>query len=275
MHFFKKPFLLTFMVFGYAFLYLPILSLIAFSFNKAQSVTKWSEFSLRWYHELFSNKVILKATLLSLKIALMSATISVIIGTVAALVIVRFQSFKGRTFFNGLVTAPLVMPEVITGLALLLFFVVLQQTFGWPKVRGITTITLGHVTLTIAYVLVIVRARLLEFDRQLEEAALDLGARPTTVFFKITLPLIFPSIAAGWLLAFTLSLDDVVLASFLSGPGSTTLPMLIFSSVRTGVSPIINALATIIVTFVTLGIIIAGWFMQKSSRMKYLKEKAV
>ncbi|OJX12013.1 MAG: putrescine ABC transporter permease PotI [Caedibacter sp. 37-49] len=275
MIFSKKPFLLSLMVFGYAFLYLPILSLIIFSFNKAQSVTKWSEFSLRWYHELFLNKMILNATLLSLKIALMTATISVIIGTVAALVIVRFQSFKGRTFFNGLVTAPLVMPEVITGLALLLFFVVLQQTFGWPKVRGITTITLGHVTLTIAYVLVIVRARLLEFDRQLEEAALDLGARPVTVFFKITLPLILPSIAAGWLLAFTLSLDDVVLASFLSGPGSTTLPMLIFSSVRTGISPVINALATIIVTFVTIGIIIAGWFMHKGSPMKNRKEKVV
>lgn len=265
MPFFKRPFVVTFMAFGYAFLYLPILSLIVFSFNKAQSVTEWSGFSLKWYCELFSNKMMLTAALLSLKIALLTATISVIIGTVAALVMVRFQSFKGRTFFNGLVTAPLVMPEIITGLALLLFFVVLQQTIGWPRERGIVTITLGHVTLTIAYVLVIVRTRLLEFDRQLEEAALDLGARPITVFFKITLPLIFPSIAAGWLLAFTLSLDDVVLASFLSGPGSTTLPMLVFSSVRTGISPIINALATIIVSLVTIGIIIAGWVMHKSS----------
>lgn len=259
------------MAFGYAFLYIPILCLIVFSFNKSQSVTEWSGFSLRWYHDLFSNKMILKGALLSLKIALMTASISVIIGTVAALVIVRFESFKGKTFFHGLVTAPLVMPEVITGLALLLFFVVLKQTFGWPEKGGITTITLGHVTLTIAYVLVIVRARLLEFDRQLEEAALDLGARPTTVFFRITLPLIFPSIAAGWLLAFTLSLDDVVLASFLSGPGSTTLPMLVFSSVRTGVSPMINALATIIVTFVTIGIIITGWSMHKRTSIEHKK----
>ncbi|MBL9028876.1 MAG: ABC transporter permease subunit [Caedimonas sp.] len=258
--------LLSLMLFGYAFLYAPIITLIIFSFNKSQVITTWTGFSLRWYHELFSNKIMLNAAALSLKIAFMTANFAVIIGTIGALVIVRFKAFRGKTFLNGLVTAPLVMPEVMSGLAILLLFVVLQQNCGWPQERGMTTITLGHITIAVAYVLVIIRARLNEFDNQLEEAALDLGAKPVTIFFRITLPLIMPSILSGWLLAFTLSLDDVVIASFLSGPGSTTLPMVVFSSVRFGLSPQINALATIIVSIVATGVILAACINLKTSK---------
>jgi putrescine transport system permease protein len=263
----SNAFLLSLMVFGYAFLYMPIIILIAFSFNDSQVITTWTGFSLRWYYALLSNEIILNAAFLSLKIAFMAANFAVIIGTVGALVIVRFKGFRGKTFLNGLVTAPLVMPEVMSGLAILLLFVVLQQMVGWPKERGITTITLGHITIAVAYVLVIVRTRLSDFDNQLEEAALDLGARPLTVFFRITLPLIMPSLISGWLLAFTLSLDDVVIASFLSGPGATTLPMVVFSSVRFGLSPEINALATIIVSIVATGVIIAAWVNLKATRL--------
>ena len=257
-------FLFTLMFFGYAFLYAPIMTLIAFSFNKSQVITTWTGFSLRWYQELFSNEIMLKAALFSLKIAFMTANCAVIIGTVGALVIVRFKSFPGKEVLNGLVTAPLVMPEVMSGLALLLLFVVMQQNFGWPQERGIITITLGHITIAVAYVLVIIRARLSDFDHQLEEAALDLGAKPFTIFWKITFPLITPSLVSGWLLAFTLSLDDIVIASFLSGPGSTTLPMVIFSSVRFGLSPQINALATLIIALVSIGVILASWINLKT-----------
>lgn len=259
----KSRFLVTMMAFGYAFLYAPILLLIISSFNSSKIIGVWSGASLKWYKALLHNQMMLDAAWLSLKIAFMTANLAVLIGTIGALVIARFKSFKGKSVLNGLVTAPLVMPDVMTGLALLLMFVVMAQVFGWPKERGVTTITLGHATIAIAYVLVVVRARLAEFDDHLEEAALDLGARPMSVFFRITLPIIFPSIAAGWLLAFTLSLDDVVLAGFLSGPGSTTLPMLVFSSIRYGVSPEINALATIIVIIVSIGILIAGFLMNR------------
>jgi len=259
-------FLLNLMLLGYAFLYAPIITLIAFSFNQSQVITTWTGFSFRWYHELLSNKMILDAALLSLKIAFMTANFAVIIGTVGALVIVRFKTFRGKTLLNGLVTAPLVMPEIMSGLAILLLFVVLQQSVGWPQERGIATITFGHITIAVAYVLVIIRTRLSEFDYHLEEAALDLGAKPLTVFFRITLPLIMPSIISGWLLAFTLSLDDVVIASFLSGPGATTLPMVIFASVRFGLSPQINALATIIVSIVATGVILAAWINLKASK---------
>lgn len=265
-----SSFLLTLMIFGYAFLYIPILTLIAFSFNKSQIITTWTGFSLRWYQELLTNKTILNAAWLSFKIAFMTANIAVIIGTIGALVIVRFKKFRGKMLLNSLVTAPLVMPEVMSGLALLLLFVMTYQQFGWPSERGMMTITIGHITLAVAYVLVIIRTRLNEFDGQLEEVALDLGARPATVFFKITLPLILPSILSGWLLAFTLSLDDVVLASFLSGPGATTLPMLIFSSIRFGLSPQINALATIIISIVAFGVIFAGCInLKKTKIIKY------
>jgi len=258
------------MTFGYAFLYAPIFILVLFSFNDSKIVTTWSGFSLQWYGALFSNTKLLQAAWLSLKIAFTSASSAVLIGTIAALVIVRFKSFKGKSFFNGIVTAPLVMPDVMTGLALLLMFVILQQSFGWPAERGMTTITLGHITIAVAYVVIIVKARLSDFDTTLEEAALDLGAKPLKVFFSITLPLIMPAIAAGWLLAFTISLDDVVLASFLSGPGSTTLPMVIFSSVRFGISPQINALATIFVFIVAIGVIIAGIMSHKNLKGQHV-----
>lgn len=263
----RNPFLIIAMAIGYGFLYLPIVTLIVFSFNESSLVTIWSGFSTKWYQRLFTDEIMLNACWLSLKIAFMTANLAVVIGTSAAFVIVRYRAFKGRSFFNGLVTAPLVMPEVMTGLALLLLFVFLHQTTGWPTQRGMMTITLGHTTIAIAYVLVVVRTRLSDFDGELEEAALDLGARPITVFWRITMPIIFPGIASGWLLAFTLSLDDVVIASFLSGPGSTTLPMVIFSSVRFGLTPEINALATIIIGLVSIGVIMAGWAARRQTRI--------
>jgi putrescine transport system permease protein len=260
--------LVTFMIAAYAFLYAPILILILFSVNSSKLLTTWTGFSLRWYRDLLHNETILNAAWLSIKIAFMTATLSVFIGTAAAIVMVRLRQFKGRPFFNTIVTAPLVMPDVMTGLALLLLFVSLQQTIGWPAMRGPITITIGHTTLAIAYVILIVRARLMEFDQSLEEAALDLGARPLGVFFQVTLPIIFPAIASGWLLAFTLSFDDVILASFLSGPGSSTLPMVIFSSVRFGVSPVINALATIIIAFVSISVTISGASLYRRMKQK-------
>ncbi len=264
----NSRFLLTVLAFGYAFLYIPIISIIVFSFNESRLVTVWSGFSTKWYYELIHNESILKAAWVSLRIATMTATVSVIIGTLAAISIVRFRRFRGRTLFNGLVTAPLVMPDVITGLVLLLLFVSMERLLGWPHGRGIMTITLAHITLATAYVVIIVRERLMDLDTSLEEAALDLGAQPPVVFFRITLPLIAPSLVAGWLLAFTLSLDDVVIASFVSGAGSTTLPMVIFSSIRVGVNPQINALATIVVGIVTTGIILAGILMYRRDRLR-------
>lgn len=259
----------AYMIFVYAFMYLPICMLILFSFNESENLTQWSGFSTQWYEALFQNERLISATLLSLKIATATATIAVLVGTIASIVIVRYKTFKGRGFFNNLVTAPLVMPDVMTGLSLLLLFIFLQKTFGWPEERGFVTITIGHTTLAIAYVILIVRARLLEFDRSIEEAALDLGARPLQVFWSITLPLIFPAIASGWLLAFTLSFDDVILSSFLSGPGSSTLPMVVFSSIRFGVTPMINALATIIVSFVAVSVIISGVLVYRRKHLKY------
>ena len=261
-------FLLSWLLFGYAFLYVPILILIAFSFNKSRLVTIWDGFSLKWYQSLFHNDQLLKAAWVSLKVATLSATFALIFGTLAALVLVRFGRFKGRTFFSGLITAPLVMPEVITGLSLLVFFVSLKQMIGWPESRGILTITIAHTTLAMAYVTSIVQARLFGFDNTLIEAALDLGARPLKSFFVITLPLIAPALGAGWLLAFALSLDDLVIASFVSGPGSTTLPMVIFSSVKLGVTPQVNALATLIVIFVSIGVSLSGWLIFKKSKEK-------
>lgn len=246
------------LIFGYAFLYLPILTVIIFSFNESRLVTVWSRFSTKWYRTLLSNEGLIDAVFASFKIAAMTATIAVVLGTLAAVVMVRFSKFRGRTLFGGLISAPLVMPDVITGLAFLMMFVTLEQLIGWPAYRGVLTITIAHITLAMAYVSLVVQARLQDFDRSLEEAALDLGARPVKVFLVIVLPLILPSLMAGWLLAFALSLDDVVIASFLSGPGATTLPMLIFSSIRMGVSPEINALATIIVGIVAVGVTIAG-----------------
>ena len=261
-----SPWLIAALALGYLFLYGPILSLIVYSFNESRLVTVWGGFSTKWYGELAGNEKLLGAAWLSLKIAAASATGAMILGTLCAIVLVRFGRFRGRLLFSSMTTAPLVMPEVITGLSLLLLFVFLQQVTGWPDGRSALTIVIAHVTFATAYVVLVVQARLSQMDRSLEEAALDLGARPLKVFLTITLPLIAPSLIAGWLLAFTLSLDDLVLASFVSGPGSSTLPMVVFSSVRLGLSPEINALATILVVTVAVVVIIAAWMLARRER---------
>jgi putrescine transport system permease protein len=253
---------------GFAFLYIPVALLIIYSFNSSRLVTVWGGFSTKWYGELLRNEQILNAAWLSLKVAALSASLAVALGTLAGLVLARFGPFKGRTLLSGLTTAPLVMPEVITGLSLLLLFVTMEQIIGWPAGRGMTTIVISHITLTMAYVTVIVQSRLAQMDDSLEEAAMDLGARPFKVFFLITLPIIAPALMSGWLLAFTLSLDDLVITSFVAGPGSSTLPMVIFSKVRLGVSPDINALATILVAVVAVGVIIAGYTMSRQQKQK-------
>lgn len=248
---------------GYAFLYFPIITLIVFSFNASKQITVWHGFSTQWYRSLFQDAVLIRSALISLEIALCSATLATLLGTCAAVVLVRLGRFRGRSVFGVLTTAPLVMPEVITGLSLLLLFVGLEQLIGWPEGRGVVTITIAHTTLCMAYVTILVRSRLSEMDRSLEEAALDLGARPFRVFRAITLPIISPALISGWLLAFALSLDDLVLASFVAGPGSSTLPMVIFSSIRFGISPQINALATLIITGVGVSVLIAGWLLYR------------
>ena len=263
----RKPFVLyTLMAFGYAFLYLPIASVVAFSFNETRSVSLWKGFSLQWYGRLLENQAVIDAALLSLLIAAMASTLAVIIGTMAALALSRFGRFKGRGMLSLLSSAPLVMPDVMLGISALFLFITLQQLVGWPDGRGIDTITIAHVTLCVCYVTVVVRSRLAQTDHSLEEAAMDLGARPWKVFFLVTLPLIWPALLAGWLLAFTLSLDDVVIASFTSGPGSSTLPVLILSKVRFGVTPEINALATLIIVAVCVGVSLAGWLMHRNAR---------
>jgi putrescine transport system permease protein len=260
------------LVLGFTFLYVPILSLIVYSFNKSRLVTVWGGFSTQWYGRLFENEQILSAAWLSLKIATMTATGAVVLGTLAGLALARFGKFKGRTLFSAMTTAPLVMPEVITGLSLLLVFVtieeMLKRTFDMSIGFGTPTITIAHMTLTMAYVTVIVQSRLSTLDDSLEEAAMDLGARPAKIFFVITLPIIAPALVSGWLLAFTISLDDLVITSFVTGPGSSTLPMVIFSKVRLGVSPDINALATIMVLIVTVGVIIAGILMTRQEKKR-------
>lgn len=264
----RSFFVLSMMAFGFAFLYIPILSLIVYSFNESRLVTVWAGFSTKWYVELLQNQQVLDAAKLSLKIATINATGATILGTLAGLALARFGRFRGRALLTGMATAPLVMPEVITGLSLLLLFVAMEQAFGWPAGRGMTTITIAHITFSMAYVTVVVQSRLATLDESLEEAAMDLGARPAKVFFRITLPIILPAILAGWLLAFTLSWDDLVITSFVSGPGSSTLPLVIFSKVRLGVSPDINALATILVLIVAFGIVSAGLYMQRQQRIR-------
>jgi putrescine transport system permease protein len=256
------------MVAGFLFLYIPIISLIVYSFNESRLVTVWGGFSTKWYGELFRNEQILNAAWLSFKIAAMNATGATILGTLAGLALARFGRFRGRPLLTGMATAPLVMPEVITGLSLLLLFVAMEQVIGWPEGRGITTITIAHITFSMAYVTVIVQSRLATLDESLEEAAMDLGARPAKVFFLITLPIILPAILAGWLLAFTLSWDDLVITSFVTGPGSSTLPVVIFSKVRLGVSPDINALATILVLIVATFTVIFGVYMQRQQKRR-------
>jgi len=266
----RSRFVTAMMVAGFLFLYLPIVLMIAFSFNESRLVTVWGGFSTKWYGELFRNPQILGAAWLSFKIAAMNATGATVLGTLAGLALTRFGRFRGRPLLTGLATAPLVMPEVITGLSLLLLFVAMEQAIGWPAGRGITTITIAHMTFSMAYVTVVVQSRLATLDESLEEAAMDLGARPARVFFLITLPIILPAILAGWLLAFTLSWDDLVITSFVTGPGSSTLPVVIFSKVRLGVSPDINALATILVLFVALFTTAFGLYMIRQQKRRDL-----
>lgn len=262
----QSRFILSVLSFGYAFLYIPLISVVFYSFNASRLATVWGGFSTRWYGALFENEQVLDALYLSLEIAITSATLATILGTMSGFVLARFGRFKGRTFFSAMVTSPMVMPEVITGLSLLLLFVTLQQLIGWPGQRGFSTITIAHATFSLAYVAIIVQSRLVAMDESLEEAAMDLGGRPLRVVFDITLPLIAPAMVAGWLLSFTLSLDDLVIASFVSGPGSTTLPMYIFSKVKLGVSPDINALASIIIAVVSLGVALAWIVTRRSSK---------
>ncbi|MBC7707433.1 MAG: ABC transporter permease subunit [Rhodoferax sp.] len=251
----------------FAFLYLPIVTLIALSFNDSPLVANWTGFSLRWYRELAGDDAIIDGFVLSLKIALATATTSVVLGTFAAVAITRFKRFPGRTLMTGMVNSPLVMPEVIIGLSLLLMLVSVQRATGYPE-RGMLTIWLGHSLLGMAYATVVISSRLQEMNPQLEEAGLDLGAKPWQVFFLITLPLISQALLAAWLLTFTLSLDDVVLSAFLSGPGSTTLPITIFSRARLGLNPSINAVATLTVLFVSVGVVVASLWISRIEKRR-------
>ncbi len=248
---------------GFGFLYLPIVSLVVFSFNDSAMMNTWSGFSFKWYRSLMSDDALLSAARLSLLIAVLTASAAVIVGTWAGYVLARMGRFRGFGLYVGMLSAPLVMPEVVVGISLLLMFVELSDMTGWPAGNGVFTIWVGHTTLCMAYVAVIIQSRIRDLDRSLEEAALDLGATPLKVFFVITLPLIVPALMAAWLLAFTLSLDDVVIASFLSGPGYTTLPLEVFSRVRLGIKPEINALATLFILVVGLCVVVANRIQQR------------
>jgi putrescine transport system permease protein len=269
----RSTFLITTTCFGIAFLYIPMILLVVYSFNKSKIVPVWGGFSTKWYGVLFESEEVWEAVALSLKIASVNACFATILGTLAGLALVRFGSFKGRTLFSGMISAPLVMPEVITGLSLLLLFITLNEFFGWPSERGFTTITIAHITFSMAYVAVIIQSRLAGMAQDLEEAAQDLGAKPLRVLTDITLPLLAPGMMAGWLLAFTLSLDDLVIASFVSGPGAVTMPMLIYSRVRLGLRPDINALATIIILVVAIGVLLAAWIMFRQQKQRALELK--
>ncbi|TKC90354.1 ABC transporter permease subunit [Trinickia terrae] len=253
---------------GFAFLYIPILSLIVYSFNESQLVTVWTRFSTRWYEALMQDDELITAAWLSLRIGLMTAFASVIIGTWAGFVLARMGRFRGFTLYTGMINAPLVIPEVIQGISLLLLFIEMGKWLGWPEGRGIVTIWIGHVMLCISYVAIIVQSRVRDLNPSLEEAALDLGATPFKVFFAITLPLISQALVSGWLLSFTLSIDDLVLSAFLSGPGSTTLPLVVFSRVRLGLNPEMNALATLFILVVTIGVIGANYFMLRAEKRR-------
>lgn len=253
-----SPFLATIATFGYALLYLPIVSVVIYSFNASRLVTLWGGFSTRWYASLVNNGELLSAALLSLRIAVISATFATALGALVALALHRVSRLRGRILLSGMVTAPLVMPEIITGLSLLFLFISMANLIGWPMSRGASTITIAHITFSMAYVVVVVRSRLATMDESLEEAAMDLGGRPVAVFFDITVPTLLPALVSGWLLAFALSLDDLVISSFVSGPGATTLPMLIFAKVRLGVTPDINAITTIIIALVAVSVATAA-----------------
>ncbi len=259
------------LVLGLVFLYVPILSMIVYSFNNSRLVTVWDAAhspTLKWYGVLLSDGEVLDAAWLSLRVAVCAATVSTLLGTLAGTALARFGAFRGRSLLVGMTTAPIVMPEVISGLSLLLLFVALQQVIGWPHGMGALTITLAHISFCMAYVAVVIQSRLAGFDESLEEAAQDLGARPAKVFWRITLPLILPAVLAGWLLAFTLSWDDLVISQFVAGPGSSTLPMVIFSKVRLGVSPDVNALATLMVSVVAGGVVVATLWMRHRQRRR-------
>jgi putrescine transport system permease protein len=253
---------------GLVFLYAPILSLMIYSFNESRLVTVWSGFSVKWYFELFQDRQMMDAAWVSVKVAFLTACASVVLGTMAAMSLTRMRHFAGKTLFAAMITAPLVMPEVITGLSILLMFVTLSDLFGIASTRGIATIWAAHVTFSMAFVTIVISSRLSELDRSLEEAAMDLGANRIKVFFVITLPIIAPALVSGWLLAFTLSLDDLVIASFVSGPNSTTLPMKVFSSVRLGVSPEINALATLLILLVSVVALFGWWLMSRDEKRR-------
>jgi putrescine transport system permease protein len=261
-------FIILVLVLGYIFLYGPIVSLIVYSFNESKLVTVWGGFSMKWYYALTQDDQVITAFLLSLKIAILSSTVATILGTVAGYVLARFGLFRGRTVLSGMVTAPLVMPEVITGLSMLLLFVKAQEVIGWPAQRGFLTITIAHITFTMSYVSVVMQSRFSTLDISLEEAAQDLGARPLKVFFVITMPIVLPAIVSGWLLGFTISIDDLVITSFTSGPGANTLPMVIFSKVRLGLNPEINALATLIISVVAVGVMASTVYMARAERRR-------
>jgi putrescine transport system permease protein len=266
----SSPVLLSVLLFGIAMLYLPILVLIAYSFNASPLVNVWGGFSTAWYGQLLHNRQLLEAALLSLEVAVSASSGAVVLGTLAAIALVRFARFPGRLLLTGMVNAPLVMPEIITGITQLLLFVSMVQLFAWPH-RGFTTIVISHVTFCTAYVTITVQSRLQQADRSLEEAAMDLGASPARAFLEITLPIIAPAIISSWLLCFTLSLDDLVISSFVAGPGASTLPMVIYSKVKLGVSPDINALASLIVCGVGVCILGAGYLMARSDRRRALE----
>ncbi|WP_296248313.1 ABC transporter permease subunit [Pseudomonas sp. UBA4194] len=256
------------LVLGLVFIYVPMIILVIYSFNASRLVTVWAGWSVQWYVGLLDNDQLMGAVMRSLEIACYTAVAAVALGTMAAFVLTRISRFRGRTLFGGLVTAPLVMPEVITGLSLLLLFVAMAQLIGWPQERGIATIWIAHTTFCASYVAVVVSARLRELDLSIEEAAMDLGARPWKVFFLITIPMIAPSLAAGGMMSFALSLDDLVLASFVSGPGSTTLPMEVFSAVRLGVKPEINAVASLILLAVSLATFLVWYFGRQAEERR-------
>ena len=262
----RSRFLTIMLTLGLAFFYVPMIMLVIYSFNYSKIVPVWGGWSLRWYEELFKSEEVWDAVVLSLQIATINATFATMLGTLAAIAMVRFGSFRGRTLFGGMIVAPLVMPEVITGLSLLVFFISLNEVIGWPIQRGFTTITIAHITFSMAFVAVTIQARLTGMGQDLEEAAADLGAKPFKVLTSITIPRLTPALVSGWLLAFTLSLDDLVIASFVTGPGANTLPILIFSRIRVGLRPDINALATIIILIIAVCIAIAAILMFRQQR---------
>jgi putrescine transport system permease protein len=264
----RSTFLSIWLWAGFAFLYVPLLSLVIYSFNRSRLATLWGGFSTEWYGKLFANAQIIDAALLSIRIAAVSATFATVLGTMAGFALARFTRFRGRTMFSGLVSAPLVMPEVITGLSMLFLFIGMEQLIGWPRGRGATTVTLAHITFSMSYVAVIVQSRLSSMDRSVEEAAMDLGSKPLRVLFDVTLPIISPAMISGWLLAFTLSLDDLVITAFTTGPGANTLPLVVWSKVKLGVTPDINALATVIIGFVTFCVTLAGIIMYRAEKRR-------